>query len=104
MLSGVEPMYVSMDGPLDRIIQTLVLLTDTASGMAHLHSHFLIHRDLAPRNVLVESTNQRAMVSDFGLSRKIKPEDVEGSPGEQEQTIGDQGHVRCRVSVACKGV
>ena len=52
--------------------------------MAHLHSHFLIHRDLAPRNVLVESTNQRAMVSDFGLSRKIKPEDVEGSPGEQE--------------------
>ena len=70
------------DGPLEHAIQTLVLLTDTASGMSHLHAHFLIHRDLAARNVLVESRSQRAMVSDFGLSRKILPEDSHGRKRE----------------------
>lgn len=43
-------------------------LTDIASGVTHLHRHELMHRDLAPRNVLV-NTEGRCLVNDFGLSR-----------------------------------
>lgn len=45
----------------------LKLLSDAAKGMAYLHSRNVIHRDLKPRNLLV---NQRwvCKVADFGAS------------------------------------
>ena len=43
-------------------------LRDIAAGMAHLLQHGVVHRDLASRNVLVDS-EKRMKVADFGLSR-----------------------------------
>ena len=57
------------------------------SGLEHLHSLKLVHRDLKPQNVLVKFTKvlhpsakpamPRYLISDFGLCKKI--EDVPGS-------------------------
>eukprot|EP01119_Soliformovum_irregulare_P004195 TRINITY_DN15204_c0_g1_i1.p1 TRINITY_DN15204_c0_g1~~TRINITY_DN15204_c0_g1_i1.p1 ORF type:complete len:1031 (-),score=194.78 TRINITY_DN15204_c0_g1_i1:231-3323(-) len=44
------------------------ILLGIARGMLHLHREFIIHRDLACRNVLL-SENHEPKVSDFGLSR-----------------------------------
>ena len=44
------------------------LLIDLASGLAHVHRHGLLHRDLKPHNVLF-ADDGRPLLSDFGLVR-----------------------------------
>lgn len=48
----------------------LTVAEGVALGMAHLADSHLIHRDLASRNVLIDSTGV-AKVADFGLSRMM---------------------------------
>ena len=55
------------------IQQKLKILLDVAAGMKYLHGlkpNALIHRDLKPGNVLINSEGQ-AKVCDFGLSRIV---------------------------------
>ncbi|XP_076799417.1 tyrosine-protein kinase SRK3-like [Clavelina lepadiformis] len=47
---------------------------DIAQGMEHISGLGLVHRDLACRNVLLDS-NYRCKVSDFGLSRQVDQSD-----------------------------
>uniref|UniRef100_A0A915L998 Protein kinase domain-containing protein n=1 Tax=Romanomermis culicivorax TaxID=13658 RepID=A0A915L998_ROMCU len=45
---------------------------ESAQGLAYLHLHGIIHRDIAARNILIQMTAEGVMtvkVSDFGLSR-----------------------------------
>ena len=48
-----------------------MLTADCADGLAYLASCNFVHRDVAARNVLV-STERRAKISDFGMSRETK--------------------------------
>ncbi len=45
------------------------ILRDVASGLAYAHEHGVIHRDIKPDNILVESASGRAVVTDFGIAR-----------------------------------
>ncbi|EEC17681.1 serine threonine protein kinase, putative, partial [Ixodes scapularis] len=51
------------------------LLHQTASGLHHLHSLDIVHRDVKPHNVLISRRNAvgeaKAMISDFGLCKKL---------------------------------
>ena len=40
-----------------------------ASALAYAHARGIVHRDLTPGNVLIESASGRVVVSDFGLAR-----------------------------------
>lgn len=42
-----------------------------ANGMAYLEEHRMVHRDLALRNVLLQTPN-RALISDFGLAKFLE--------------------------------
>ena len=44
---------------------------EVALGCAYLAAQNFVHRDIAARNVLIE-TEYRFLVADFGLSRKVK--------------------------------
>ena len=73
-------------------------LREITSGLAHLHFHGIVHRDIKPQNILIcisnadggEPCGYRMVISDFGFSRKLESGEtsfeptvggVEGTPG-----------------------
>uniref|UniRef100_A0A8C6TLE4 Serine/threonine-protein kinase/endoribonuclease IRE1 n=1 Tax=Neogobius melanostomus TaxID=47308 RepID=A0A8C6TLE4_9GOBI len=57
-------------------LNPICLLEQTMCGLSHLHSLNIVHRDLKPRNILLSGPSAagrvRALISDFGLCKKIK--------------------------------
>ncbi|HEY4121467.1 MAG TPA: serine/threonine-protein kinase [Byssovorax sp.] len=58
--------------------EALEIGTDVARGMFDLHQANIVHRDLKPGNILLEPRPDghfRALIVDFGLGRRIRPEE-----------------------------
>ena len=51
------------------------LLAQVAAGLQHAHSRGIVHRDIKPGNVLVDS-HGHARVSDFGIARRDDGQDL----------------------------
>lgn len=49
--------------------RTLDIIRQVASGLDSVHAHGLLHRDVKPSNIVVESKTGRAVLIDFGLAR-----------------------------------
>lgn len=60
-------------------------LSLSCTGVAHLHRHNVIHRDIALRNFLV-GQDGRLMVSDFGLCRPVS-DSADGSYYMDQQNV-----------------
>lgn len=56
------------DGPLDNR-RAARLLESAARGVHEAHLHAILHRDLKPHNILIESKSDRSLVTDFGLAK-----------------------------------
>ncbi len=57
------------NGPLG-LLQVLEIGKQIADGLAAAHSHGLIHRDVKPSNILLDSSvHDRVKITDFGLAR-----------------------------------
>ncbi|CAJ1945586.1 unnamed protein product [Cylindrotheca closterium] len=52
----------------------LKAMHDVAKGMAHLHEHSIIHRDIKPQNIGMDSKGN-AVIFDFGLVKELLPKE-----------------------------
>ena len=71
------PLSRIMTGPLP-VGRTLHLLKQLLRGLDHAHEMGLVHRDLKPDNVLVETTadgGERARIVDFGIAILSAPDE-----------------------------
>ena len=59
-----------------------LVCVQVARALDHLHSKRLVHRDVSPRNILVEEATSRAWLIDLGLAVDLGVEEEEGKGGE----------------------
>jgi len=52
------------------------LIREVADGLAAIHKMGIIHRDVKPSNILLDRSDDRAKLTDFGLSRDTTPGDT----------------------------
>ncbi|HEY4304252.1 MAG TPA: serine/threonine-protein kinase [Gemmatimonadaceae bacterium] len=81
-------------GPLPPSATTR-LLREVAWALSYAHSHGIVHRDIKPDNILIETETGRALVSDFGIAQGLNETsyDVEVAGTARymspEQAVGD---------------
>ena len=85
-----------VDGrPIDEAVRTLDLdarlnlFLQLADAVAHAHRNLLVHRDLKPGNVLVDTEGQVKLL-DFGIAKAIDPFDGAGAEGRAGGGAADQ--------------
>ena len=88
-----------MREPRQPIDETRRLLAEIADALAYAHQRGVIHRDIKPDNILLDESNGRAIVTDFGIARAIEASNrltvtgiAVGTPAymSPEQAIGDK--------------
>src|SRR4051794_3461253 len=95
------------EGPLP-IADASRIIAEVASALAHAHKRGVVHRDIKPQNVLLDSDSGRSLVTDFGIARTtdssltatgmfvgtptyLAPEQVTGEPSDHRADIYSLG-------------
>lgn len=62
--------------PADDVVR---IVAEVASALAYAHKRGVIHRDIKPHNVLIESETGRTLVTDFGIARTAESSSLTAS-------------------------
>ncbi len=76
--------------PVGEVVQ---ILRDAAYALAHAHGQGVVHRDVKPDNILLESGGRRALLVDFGIAATVEEAgDISGTVAylSPEQATGDR--------------
>jgi serine/threonine-protein kinase len=72
--------------PVDRVLELGIQIAD---ALAFAHAHELVHRDVKPQNILIDSTGD-AKVTDFGIARSL---DVERGVTQTGTVLGTSNYL-----------
>jgi serine/threonine-protein kinase len=59
------------------LADAMKLLEQVLDGLDYAHEDEVIHRDIKPANILLEARTKRALISDFGIARELRGEDLD---------------------------
>lgn len=71
----------NLDGFRNQFHAIAILMKALADGVQHAHDHGILHRDLKPTNILIE-TDGNPLIADFGLARILDESDRATQTGE----------------------
>ncbi|MFH1920195.1 MAG: protein kinase [Planctomycetota bacterium] len=109
-VAGRSLMEIVHEGPVPNR-RAAAYLEPVARGVHLAHQQGILHRDLKPQNLLVDSQTDRAMVADFGLAKLVESSEelthageIMGSPPymSPEQAI-DSSQVTAQTDVYALG-
>jgi eukaryotic-like serine/threonine-protein kinase len=91
------------------IRRALLFALDIASALHHAHGRNIVHRDVKPANILVESKTGLAKLTDFGIaqaswSKPVEDGSMVGSPGYMSPEQIDGKEVDRRSDIFSLGI
>ncbi|MCB9743627.1 MAG: SUMF1/EgtB/PvdO family nonheme iron enzyme [Alphaproteobacteria bacterium] len=76
---------------LRRLLRLLTVLRDASEAVAYAHKKQVLHRDLAPKNIMIDEEG-RACVIDWGLARLLEAEEGDAPRPSPRPRLGTPGY------------
>lgn len=93
---------LATNGRRMEIDQAVRITREAASALSYAHKHNMIHRDVKPANLMIESPDGRVVLTDFGIAKIVNSAQFTASGGmigtpaymSPEQGMGESGDER----------